>query len=51
MSNCHLCIHGHFYQPSRVNPFTGEIQEKAAKPASVKVKLTALKALKDMVAK
>ena len=33
------------------NPFTGEIQERAAKPASVKVKVTALKALKDMVTK
>ena len=31
------------------NPFTGEIQDKPAKPASVKVKVTPLKALKDMV--
>ena len=30
------------------NPFTGEIQEKAAKPASTKVKVRALKNLKDM---
>ena len=30
------------------NPFTGEIQEKAAKPASTKVKVRALKSLKDM---
>ena len=29
-------------------PFTGEIQEKAAKPASTKVKVRALKNLKDM---
>jgi len=33
------------------NPFTGEIQDKPPKPASVKVKLTALKNLKDMAAK
>jgi nucleoid DNA-binding protein len=33
------------------NPFTGEIQERPAKPARVKVRLTALKALKDVVAK
>ena len=33
------------------NPFTGEIQERPAKPARVKVKLTALKNLKDMAAK
>jgi nucleoid DNA-binding protein len=31
------------------NPFTGEIQEKPAKPASTKVKVRALKNLKDMV--
>ena len=30
------------------NPFTGEIQEKAAKPASTRVKVRALKNLKDM---
>ncbi len=31
------------------NPFTGELQDRPAKPASVKVKLRALKNLKDMV--
>ncbi len=31
------------------NPFTGEIQERPAKPASVKVQVRALKNLKDMV--
>jgi len=33
------------------NPFTGELQDRPAKPARVKVRLTALKSLKDMVAK
>jgi nucleoid DNA-binding protein len=31
------------------NPFTGEIRDVPAKPASVKVKVRALKNLKDMV--
>jgi nucleoid DNA-binding protein len=31
------------------NPFTGEIQERPAKPASTKVQLRALKNLKEMV--
>lgn len=30
------------------NPFTGELQDKPAKPASTKVKVRALKNLKDM---
>ena len=32
------------------NPFTGEFRDVPAKPASVKVKVRALKNLKDMVA-
>ncbi|RPI78574.1 MAG: DNA-binding protein [Planctomycetaceae bacterium] len=31
------------------NPFTGELQDRPAKPASRKVRVVALKALKDMV--
>src|SRR5215831_1861119 len=28
-----LCVHGHFYQPLRLNPFTGRVdQEPAAAP-------------------
>ena len=33
------------------NPFTGELQDRPAKPASSKVKVRALRNLKDMVAK
>jgi hypothetical protein len=30
---CHLCIHGHFYQPPREDPFTGHIpREPSAAP-------------------
>ena len=31
------------------NPFTGEMQERPAKPAYTKIKVRALKSLKDMV--
>ena len=39
-------------RPARegINPFTGEKQMFAAKPASKKIRATALKKLKDMVA-
>ena len=30
------------------NPFTGELQDRPAKPASTKIKVRALKSLKDM---
>jgi len=33
------------------NPFTGELQDRPAKPAYNKVKIRALRALKDMVQK
>ena len=36
-------------QPNWKNPFTGEIQTRPAKKASVKVQVRALKGLKDMV--
>ncbi|MDK2980368.1 MAG: hypothetical protein PWQ55_715 [Chloroflexota bacterium] len=33
MPEKHFCVHGHFYQPPRVDPFTGEIpQEYGAEP-------------------
>ena len=33
MAEKHFCVHGHFYQPPRVDPFTGEIpQEFGSEP-------------------
>jgi hypothetical protein len=36
-------------QQNVYNPLKGEYEDRAAKPASVKVQVRALKALKDMV--
>lgn len=36
-------------QKNWTNPFTGEVQDRPAKPASTKVAVRALKNLKDMV--
>lgn len=36
-------------QKNWTNPFTGEVQDRPAKPASTKVQVRALKNLKDMV--
>ena len=34
MSRGHLVVHGHFYQPSRVDPFSGDtLAEPSAAPA------------------
>ncbi len=38
-------------QKGVLNRFTGNIEDRPAKPASVKVRVRALKALKDMVPK
>jgi nucleoid DNA-binding protein len=38
-------------QKNVLNPFTKELQDRPAKPAYCKVKVRALRALKDMVAK
>jgi nucleoid DNA-binding protein len=37
-------------QKNWMNPFTKQLEDRPAKPASVKVKVRALRALKDMVA-
>ena len=43
MSPCHLCIHGHFYQPPRADPFTGRIprEPNAAPYANWNERITA----------
>ncbi len=42
-------VHARPAQKGVRNPFTGELQDRPAKPASVKVKVRALKSLKEMV--
>ena len=43
MTNCYLCIHGHFYQPPRMDPFTGHMprEPEAAPYANWNERITA----------
>ncbi len=43
MSSCYLCIHGHFYQPPRTDPFTGRLprEPEAAPYANWNERITA----------
>ena len=47
--NCSAHVAGLVATMFQKNPFTGELRDVPAKPASVKVKVRALKNLKDMV--